>query len=86
MEFLVMPQTTHSLVECYSASGGGDSKCCFAGGIRCTCNDGSTYEPCVIETCTCKGVLVPVCGVKNSCIALCANKSCTVKADIMNQP
>lgn len=81
MEFLVMPQTTHSLVECYSASGGG---CNCNGELICTCYGGSCYDK--GDTCTCKGVHVPVCVVKNSCIALCANKSCTVKADIMNQP
>ena len=81
MEFLVMPQATHSLVECYSASGGGNCTFCD---FDCTCHGGSCYDK--GDICTCKGVLVPVCGVKNSCIALCANKSCTVKAEIMNQP
>lgn len=80
MEFLVMPQTVHSLVECYSASDGDNCTRC---NLECTCyGEGSCYER--GNTCTCKGVRV--CGAKNSCIALCANKSCTVKAEIMNQP
>lgn len=85
MEFLVMPQTVHSLVGCYSAGGCDTDDCCYADGIlTCNCKgDGATYEPCIKEnTCPGKCIHTPVCGVKNSCIA----KSCTIKAEIMNQP
>lgn len=87
MEFLVMPQTVHSLVECYSASGGG----CYCNSIfNCPCNgckgDNTTFEcpgfggDCDY-TCTCHGVHIP-CGVKWDC----PSKACTVKAEILNQP
>lgn len=71
MEFLVMPQTIHSLVECYSAGGNdGCTHCDYEGDCNCFNGDNITY------ICTCKGVHVPI------CIA----KLCTIKAEIMNQP
>lgn len=48
MEFLVMPQSTGSLIECYSADGGGT---CSGGGTFCTYN-GGCYQ---MTTCDCNG-------------------------------
>lgn len=83
MEFLVMPQLTHSLVECFSASGDG----CTCNGSNtvytCTCHgDGATYtgdiceirDGCVCrddKACDCNIAYIPVCIVEG-----CPAKTC----------
>ena len=75
MEFLVMPQLTGSLIECYSASGGGcycnagldcechnGTKCTCNNGRSCTCNTGNTCTCLIVHAeCPCLGVNNPDC-------------------------
>lgn len=70
MEFLVMPQLTGSLIECYSGSDDGCQFNCNCYGDStcynmnpCTCNNGNFNCPCYIEhsDCSCFGVYYPGC-------------------------
>lgn len=49
MDFLVMPQSNDSLIECYSADGG---NCNI---LICGCNDGMTCECNGYTPCSCNG-------------------------------
>lgn len=67
MEFLVMPQFTGSLIECYSGDNGGCPNLTYCGcygdhATRCDCNNGRTCSCNTGNyTCPCHGVRGPSC-------------------------
>ncbi len=76
MEFLVIPQFTHSLVECFSASEDGCTFDCIGMDceFKCDCFDGgiNTYNPCTCNgnnPCTCNGNHPCPCNGTYTCVA-----------------
>lgn len=83
MEFLVMPQTVHSLVECYSAPNDSTDcspKVCIVWEGEC---DGLSCSPLTICDCNAKVCVAKICAAKGG---VCTTRACTIKADIMDQP
>ena len=73
MEFLVMPQFTSSLVECFSASGGGCTHTCIGEDctFTCTCFEGdkcNDNNPCAHIACGCNDHKPCPCNQGYACI------------------
>ena len=85
MEFLVVPQFTSSLIECFSGGGGEctyrDCKYTECTGIYIECEE----KTCTIENtgggCQCLGEKVCTC---NGHIPVCVPRACTVKTCVRN--
>lgn len=85
MEFLVIPQSTRSLIECYSAGGDCD---CYQGTLNCTTInvDGDDND-----ICACKGSNICACDESKTCSyspcveRVCPARKCLIKAEIMNE-
>lgn len=76
MEFLIIPQTFKSSIECYSA---GDT-CYF------TCNSGCYGHACSPEICECNGKYEPCptdCAAKR-CTSNCPLFNCNIKSVVNN--
>ena len=82
MEFLVMPQLTSSLVECFSGSSGS----CICYGAPLTCEgifvpDGGCVDCGEFDTCKCFGNRSCEC---NGHIPVCITDGCWAKTCVMN--
>ena len=84
MEFLVMPQLTSSLVECFSAStscdcNNGSSLICGCNHWTCTTDSGD--DSCPGKDCNCLGNRTCTC---NGNVPVCITDGCWAKTCVMN--
>lgn len=74
MDFLVTPQTSNSLIDCYSCSP--NCGCYGCNGTKCDCN----------SYCVCKDKIGCTVDAGACPSKYCTNKTCTIKADISSIP